>query len=499
MYAQSVSAIVSKNIGNTLSNHKTWGGILYNVKEFGAKGDGVTDDTDSVQSALTAAKNATSTVGALVYFPPGSYVLSSLTLDFNNCIIAGSGNATQLCFSGSSGDFITIKNNRFIQIRDLEIETKNDPSSGSIIKIDGASFVKIQNVTIGFYSRIYHGIRISNTIGGVQAVYIDGCIITKFKGSGIGLDASGHSSNVINDVFIKDNWVQWLPNTVSETSPSTSICLELKGGGGALQSINLTDNEMSNAYWGLYTSGSGIRFLHFENSYFDANNWVQDVMMASFDSCWFSGNSTPNSAPDSFTLLDVAAVKILNCHIDPFAVINNSAACVNIKGSSTHIQISDCLIGGAGFYGIVLNGGDNIILSNNYIGNHPAFTNPCNIVTAVQIISTFSGKATIQGNDLSDATYKIYNGSSTAKIIAKDNQGYNPVGYTTAPTLPASGASFTNPYCYAVRVFVSGGSVTGILINGQSIGITSGCILLEPGEAITIVYSTTPTWNWFGL
>ncbi len=47
-----------------------------NVMEFGAKGDGVTDDTAAVQAALDAVSE-----GAL-YFPSGKYVLNKkLSID----------------------------------------------------------------------------------------------------------------------------------------------------------------------------------------------------------------------------------------------------------------------------------------------------------------------------------------------------------------------------------------------------------------------------------
>jgi polygalacturonase len=42
---------------------------LFNVKGYGAMGDGVTDDTTAVRAAYNLAKIA----GGVVYFPPGSY------------------------------------------------------------------------------------------------------------------------------------------------------------------------------------------------------------------------------------------------------------------------------------------------------------------------------------------------------------------------------------------------------------------------------------------
>jgi hypothetical protein len=48
------------------------GGAVYNVKAYGAKGDGTTDDTAAINLAVTAAYNAG---GGTVVFSPGAYVL----------------------------------------------------------------------------------------------------------------------------------------------------------------------------------------------------------------------------------------------------------------------------------------------------------------------------------------------------------------------------------------------------------------------------------------
>lgn len=52
-----------------------------NVKNFGAKGDGITDDTTAIQNAINFIKN--SSYISELYFPPGEYVITSpLLIDF---------------------------------------------------------------------------------------------------------------------------------------------------------------------------------------------------------------------------------------------------------------------------------------------------------------------------------------------------------------------------------------------------------------------------------
>ena len=53
------------------------------VREYGAVGDGITDDTAAINRAVSdgnrcgEACGSTSALGALVYFPPGTYLVTT--------------------------------------------------------------------------------------------------------------------------------------------------------------------------------------------------------------------------------------------------------------------------------------------------------------------------------------------------------------------------------------------------------------------------------------
>ncbi|KAK4151575.1 pectate lyase superfamily protein-domain-containing protein [Chaetomidium leptoderma] len=69
--------------------------VFRNVKDFGAKGDGVSDDTEAINRAISdgnrcgpGCTGSTKTPG-LVYFPAGTYMVSSPIIDFYNTQLIG--------------------------------------------------------------------------------------------------------------------------------------------------------------------------------------------------------------------------------------------------------------------------------------------------------------------------------------------------------------------------------------------------------------------------
>lgn len=82
-----VSELLSKNITNATTNSQTWGGILFNVKAYGATGDGATDDSTDIQDCIDACVLAGANI---VYFPPGEYLATGLT-DIAEVVFMGNG------------------------------------------------------------------------------------------------------------------------------------------------------------------------------------------------------------------------------------------------------------------------------------------------------------------------------------------------------------------------------------------------------------------------
>lgn len=159
-----VSELISKRIGNTITNSQTWGGILYNVKSYGAKGDGVTDDTAAIQATINAANTAG---GGIVYFPKGTYLISSSLTFKANIKVQGSGyRFTILKWTVVAGGTILDTSN--VDIRGSEISdiqfTKDAAVTGNVTGILGGSSLANYNSAIClfknlFFSNIAYGIR----------------------------------------------------------------------------------------------------------------------------------------------------------------------------------------------------------------------------------------------------------------------------------------------------------------------------------------------------
>ncbi len=96
--------------------------VYRNVKDFGAKGDGLTDDTDAINNAISFGNRCgrgcdSSTVDpALVYFPTGTYLVSRPIIQYYYTQLVGDAvNLPTLKASPNFGGMAIIDSNPYIE------------------------------------------------------------------------------------------------------------------------------------------------------------------------------------------------------------------------------------------------------------------------------------------------------------------------------------------------------------------------------------------------
>lgn len=165
---------------------------VVSVKDFGAIGDGVTDDTAAIQAAI----NSLGTTGGTVYLPPGQYKVTSTLTRGNNILIAGAGVSSSLVstHAGSviQGTNYTTTRSYSCGGRDFAIYGPGKAIAGSIaLDLRGASLAIFSNVDIrNIETAVRQG-------GGYSSYY------NEFHGCNL----SGVTTGYLNDTFGNENKV----------------------------------------------------------------------------------------------------------------------------------------------------------------------------------------------------------------------------------------------------------------------------------------------------
>lgn len=139
------------------------------VQDFGALGDGVTDDTAAIQAAVNAAE----AISGCVYFPAGTYLVSTfataldsgtncavlingdLTIDGCGTISSATGTVSNSIFGidGTSGSVsVTLKNVNFAGASRYRVITKTSLSVADSIVIDGITTERQSIILTGDYN-----------------------------------------------------------------------------------------------------------------------------------------------------------------------------------------------------------------------------------------------------------------------------------------------------------------------------------------------------------
>jgi len=126
-----------------------------------------------------------------------------------------------------------------------------------------------------------------------------------------------------------------------------------------------------------------------------------------------------------------------------------------------------------------------------------------NVVNLPTTNVTFGGFVGSAGSTISNPSALFVDLDNTFNL-----SGINlPYPSTSTPAVPSSGTAQQNTYPYPVEVYVSGGSATAVQVTrgGSTYTVWSSStaaaippllVRLEPGDSITLTYSTAPSWVW---
>lgn len=338
------------------------GGVV-NAKAYGAKGDGITDDTAALQAALTAG------AGGEVFVPAGDYLVSSpITLpagttvrgvsspgvaDWNASPFAAATGGTRFLQTGAVSSIFLLTNGKNT-LRELTVMHSGaiTVTSGSLISIVGngtgatGNGYVLDRVTVsGGYDNIHIG-------GAVQTSWVS--ILRSFSMSAkracIYIDGS---TALANDISISNTMVL-MPQS------GTVVGLKVQGYVEALSAVYLS--TWGGAY-GLYvdsvgTARPGMPFaLKFTQSYFDSSTshgiFMNNVSNVALDEVWSVGSTGGNGV----LLTNFDNVRIIGGEYS-----QNSMSGFAAYGPGTHLTIRGASafnnnVGGLGGNGFGIGGG----------------------------------------------------------------------------------------------------------------------------------------------
>lgn len=296
--AQGFSVIDSSGVNNSQSS----GDEPIDVRLFGAKGDGTTDDTASIQAAITYA------AGRPVKVPAGTYVITSTLTDVPTSLV-GRNRGTRI---QGSGPFTTIFDNRVANgpminldtgtnnefqlhssLSGFQIKTTTSPSASIGILLRRQWQARLQSIYINGLTA--DGIKISVQNGDSDSsihIVLDNVWIYQCAGWGINCDcASGH--NEMSYLSLISTRVESCGTTSGSADPPSGG-MRWKGQVLALEHSAFVTNE--NIGLVIYSGAGAANDARAYGTTWENNKkrhlWIQTLSNGLFDTCQFYSNDS---------------------------------------------------------------------------------------------------------------------------------------------------------------------------------------------------------------
>lgn len=446
------------------------------VKDFGAVGNGSTDDT----AAIAAADAAALAAGRAVFFPSGTYKVSSAITPGAGAVWFGDGySRTILTTNSATADIVTASNSGFT-LKDIQFQASVTRTAGNFVSISGAGVIIMDGL---FFQAPFIGLRVNNASA---VVYLSRSVFNStVAGSGVSIQVDTVNVFTLTSIFANNSPV---------ARPFAHLNITADG------NISCFDCQLLQANFDLsITPSSGsVTLFKATNSWFDtagtnganiAPTGTGAVTHLSFVQCWFSSAGTAGLLLNASGSATISGVSI----IDPMVYAGSFG--IFIQG----VGVKNVSIIGGQFAGLT-SSAINIVDATHGIIT-AALIGPVGTGTNANGI-TMSGAAdfwNINGNDVTgNTTANISNTSTGTHHRIEKNIGYNPVG-GAAVTTGASPWSYTAGASPETLYMSASTSITNITQGGVGLPIASSgnalaTVNLSPNETVnSITYTGTLT------
>ncbi|KAL9027754.1 MAG: hypothetical protein Q9196_003767 [Gyalolechia fulgens] len=255
--------------------------VFRNVKDFGAKGDGNTDDTEAINKAISTGNrcgqgcDSSTVTPALVYFPPGTYLVSRPLVQLYYTQFIGDAISLPTIKAAASfqgiavidsdpyddggANWYTNQNNFFRQIRNFVIDLTAMPATaGAGIHWQVAQATSLQNIRFemikGGDNNKQQGIFMDNGSGGFMTdLVFNGGNYGAFLGNQQFTTRNLTFNNVNTAIFMDWNWL-WTFKSLSINNCGLGIDMANGGNDQLVGSVLIQDSTFTGTPKGIKTS-----------------------------------------------------------------------------------------------------------------------------------------------------------------------------------------------------------------------------------------------------